>query len=170
MDRKNQDPEGSGPTCDCCEDPTVQNPDCPPVDCKKRYKALVLACIDPRMQKPVYKYLQDRDLTGKYSQVTIAGAAIGVVAPEFEDWSQTFWDNLSISLELHSIRKVIVINHRGCGAASAAYGYFKEGSKGETRLHCVVLAEFRRQLTERHPQLAVETLLMDLDGTIERLP
>jgi len=57
------------------------------------YEAMVLTCIDPRIQEPVWKYLAGRDLTGKYSQFVIAGAAIGVVAPAFKDWHKAFWDN-----------------------------------------------------------------------------
>ncbi len=139
------------------------------MDETNQYKALVLACIDPRMQEPVYKYLKKRKLTGKYSQVVIAGAAIGAVAPRFEEWHQTFWENLGISVNLHQIHKVIVIQHRDCGAAREAYGHFAPGSKNETRLHRAVLADFRGQLLKHYPQLDVETLLMGLDGTVEDL-
>lgn len=69
------------------------------------YEAMVLACIDPRMQEPVWKYLAARDLTGKYSQFLIAGAAIGVVAPAFKDWHKAFWDNLGTSIQLHRIKE-----------------------------------------------------------------
>lgn len=139
------------------------------MDQDSEYKALVLACIDPRMQEPVYKYLKERQLTGKYSQVVIAGAAIGAVAPKFEEWHQTFWENLEISINLHQIHKVIVIQHRDCGAAREAFGRFVAGSENETQLHRAVLADFREQLLKHHPQLDVETLLMDLDGAVEDL-
>ena len=36
---------------------------------------MVLSCIDPRFQKPVYNYLKKKKLTGKFSAFTIAGAA-----------------------------------------------------------------------------------------------
>ena len=49
------------------------------------YEAMILACIDPRMQEPVRKYAVEQNLTGKFSQFVIAGAAIGVVAPAFKD-------------------------------------------------------------------------------------
>lgn len=172
MDEKNQKTEGSRPACDCSDDPTAQSINCLPAACKKKYEALVLTCIDPRMQKPVYDYLNDkkkRNLAGNYSQVTIAGAAIGVVAPKFRAWRQTFWDNLSISIALHRIPKVIVINHRRCGAATAAYGSFHYGSKDEKRLHRVVLENFRRELAKHHPLLEVEILLMNLKGRVEDL-
>ena len=53
-----------------------------------------------------------KKLTGKYSSFTIAGAAIGVTAKKFKKWHSTFLDNLSTSIKLHKINKLIVINHR----------------------------------------------------------
>ncbi|MEO6447578.1 MAG: carbonic anhydrase [Gemmatimonadaceae bacterium] len=135
-----------------------------------KYEAMVLSCIDPRFQEPVSKYTAGRKLTGKYSQFTIAGASIGVVAPAFKEWHRTFWENLGASVQLHSIDKVIVINHRDCGAAKIAYGEAAFADRAvETKTHRDALAEFRKQLADRHPKLAVETGLMALDGTFEVL-
>src|SRR4029077_2749440 len=75
------------------------------------YEAMILACIDPRFQEPVFAYAQKNGLVGKYSQVVSAGAAIGVVAPKFADWHKAFWDNLAATIQLHNIKKVIVIDH-----------------------------------------------------------
>ena len=59
------------------------------------YEAMVLGCIDPRLQEPMHRYTARRGLTGKFSQFVIAGAAIGVVAEPFKDWRKAFWDNLA---------------------------------------------------------------------------
>ena len=96
---------------------------------------MILSCIDPRFQHFVCRYAKDQGLEGEYSHVAIAGAAIGVVALRFETWHATFWENLRISLTLHRIRRVIVINHRRCGAAEEAYGPFELDHAAETRLH-----------------------------------
>ena len=88
----------------------------------KKYKAMVLSCIDPRFQPIVSSYLKKRNLNGKYSTFTIAGSAIGVTAAKFRRWHKTFWDNLETSINLHKITKLIVINHRDCGAAKILNG------------------------------------------------
>ena len=49
-------------------------------------------------------------------------SAAGVVAPAFEAWHDTFWDNLDASIQLHEINAVIVIDHRDCSAVKIAYG------------------------------------------------
>jgi carbonic anhydrase len=86
----------------------------------------------------------------------------------FNDWHKTFWDNLGASIELHKIQKVIAIDHRDCGAAKIAYGEAKVANPQlETETHHAALTEFRKQVNERQPRLAVETGLMGLDGKVE---
>ena len=132
------------------------------------YDAMLLTCIDPRFPEPTFNYMKSRNMVGKYSQFTFAGAAIGVVAPTFKDWAKAFWDNLATSVEVHHIPKVIAMNHRECAAAKIAYGAEKvANAQIETETHKASLMEFRKQVAERQPKLAVETGLMALDGTVE---
>jgi carbonic anhydrase len=135
-----------------------------------KYEAMVLSCMDPRTQEGVRKAMLRRHLIGKYSQVILAGGAIAVVAPAFKDWHKAFWDNLAASVQLHSIKKLIVINHRDCGAAKIAYGADSVKTRDiETTLHRTVFAEFRKQCSEKQPKLAVETGLISLQGKVEML-
>jgi carbonic anhydrase len=134
------------------------------------YEAMVLGCIDPRLQEPMRRYTRRRGLTGKFSQFIIAGAAIGVVAEPFKDWHKAFWDNLAASVELHNIKRVIAIDHRDCGAAKIAYGADKVANpKIETETHRAALEEFRKQMAARQPKLKVETGLMAINGRFETL-
>jgi carbonic anhydrase len=125
------------------------------------YEAMVLGCIDPRLQEPYAKWTAAQGLTGKYSQFVFAGAAIGAVAPAFKDWHKTFWDNLAATIQLHNIKKVIAINHRDCGAAKIAYGDAAVAdAAAETETHRKALADFRTQVGEKQPKLEVLTGLM----------
>jgi carbonic anhydrase len=132
------------------------------------YEAMLLSCIDPRIVTPVYKYMGEQNLAGKYSQFCIAGAAIAVVAPKFEAWRPAFWDNLATSVELHHLNRVVAIDHRDCGAARIAYGDDSIANpQVETKTHREALAEFRAAVANHHPQLTVVTGLMALDGSLE---
>ena len=96
---------------------------------------MVLSCMDPRFQPIIYNYLKKKKINGNYSSFTIAGSAIGVTANKFKKWHKTFWDNFDTSVKLHNIKKLIVINHRDCGAAKIINGK-KEFSKiNETKVH-----------------------------------
>ena len=132
------------------------------------YDAMLLTCIDPRFPEPTIKYMEGRQMVGKYSQFTFAGASIGVVAPAFKTWSVAFWDNLAASIQLHSIPKVIAMNHRDCGAAKIAYGPDAVKDKAtETATHKAALMEFKKQVGEKQPKLAVELHLMAPDGSVD---
>ncbi len=132
------------------------------------YEAMLLTCIDPRFPEPSLNYMRGRGLIGKYSQFSIAGAGIGAVAPAFAGWHATFWENLAASIQLHHIPKVIVLDHRDCGAAKIAYGAEKVANATvETATHKAALAAFRAEAGRRQPALRVETGLMALDGTVE---
>jgi hypothetical protein len=60
------------------------------------------------------------------------------------------------------------MNHRDCGAAKIAYGAEKVANKQiETETHKAALMEFKKQVGERQPKLAVELGLMAVDGKVE---
>ena len=121
----------------------------------KKYEAMVLSCIDPRFQPKVYKYLKNKKLTGKYSSFTIAGGAIGVTAKRFKKWHSTFFDNLSTSIKLHKIHKLIVINHKDCGAAKIVNGKKKFNSVVENRIHKESFKKIKKVINKKFPNLKI---------------
>ena len=121
----------------------------------KEYQAMVLSCMDPRFQAKVFNYLKSKKLTGKYSSFTIAGAAIGVTHKRFKKWHSTFWDNLETSIKLHKISKLIVINHKDCGAAKIANNEKKFSSSIEDKIHKESFKNIKKTLKKKHPYLKV---------------
>ena len=134
----------------------------------KKYQAMVLSCIDPRFQPIVFNYLKKRKLNGKYSSFTIAGSAIGVTAPKFRKWHNTFWDNLETSIKLHKIKKLIVINHRDCGAAKIIYGKKKIDNFNETKIHKNSFTKIKNLFKNKYPNLKIETILAGLNKKVEK--
>ena len=128
----------------------------------KKYEAMVLSCMDPRFQPKVYKYLKTKKLTGKYSAFTIAGAAIGVTHKKFKKWHSTFIDNLSTSIKLHKIKKIIVINHKDCGAAKIVNGKKKFNSTIENKIHKDSFEKIKKVLTKKYPYLKVNFKILSL--------
>ena len=128
----------------------------------KKYEAMVLSCMDPRFQPKVYKYLKAKKLTGKYSSFTIAGAAIGVTHKKFKKWHSTFIDNLSTSIKLHKINKLIVINHRDCGAAKIVNGKKKFTSIIENKIHKNSFKVIKKTLNKKFPNLKIYFKILSL--------
>ena len=134
----------------------------------KQYKAMVLSCIDPRFQSIVYNYLKKKKLTGKYSSFTIAGSAIGVTAPKFRKWHKTFWDNLETSIKLHKIKKLIVINHRDCGAAKTMNSKKLFNNIIETEIHKKSFMLIKNKFKKKYPSLSIETILISLNKKVRK--
>ena len=128
----------------------------------KKYEAMVLSCMDPRFQPKVYEYLKKKKLTGKYSAFTITGSAIGVTHKKFKKWHSTFIDNLSTSIKLHKIRKIIVINHKDCGAAKIVNGKKKFNSIIENKIHRESFKKIKKILNNRFPSLKISFKILSL--------
>ena len=135
---------------------------------KKKYEAMVLSCIDPRFQPIVFNYLKKKKLIGKYSLFTIAGSAIGVTANKFKKWHKVFWENLETSIKLHKIKKLIVINHRDCGAAKILNGKKFFNELNEVKTHKISFLKIKRLFKKKHPKLKIETVLISLNKKVEK--
>ena len=129
---------------------------------------MVLSCMDPRFQTKVSNYLKRRKLIGKYSAFTIAGAAVGVTASNFKKWHSTFWENLNTSIQIHRIEKLIVINHKDCGAAKIVNGKKEFSLQNEMKIHENSFEKIKSNLKKKHPRLKVELNLMSLNGRIDK--
>jgi len=134
---------------------------------KLKYKAMVLSCMDPRFQPIVYNYLKKKKLIGKYSAFTIAGSAIGVTANKFKKWHKTFWDNIDTSIKLHKIKKLIVINHRDCGAAKIINGKKEFNRANETKIHKNSFLKLKKIFNKKYPKLIIELKLISLNQKVE---
>ena len=75
-----------------------------------------------------------------------------------------------MAIQLHQIQKVILLDHRDCGAYQVVLGedFAKDRAK-ETTVHAAQLDELRKRIGAQYPSLAVETLLMSLDGKVEKV-
>lgn len=134
----------------------------------KKFKAMVLSCMDPRFQPKIFNYLKKRKLSGQYSAFTIAGAAVGVTHSKFKKWHNVFFENLSASIQLHKIDKLIVINHQDCGAAKIANFKKEFNNKVETNIHKVSFKKLKSSLRKKFPKLKIEFNVMALNNSIKK--
>ena len=136
----------------------------------KPLDALLLSCMDYRLMDDVERYMAERGLADKYDHVILAGASLGAITDVFPSWQQTFWDHVDIAITLHNIQRVILLDHRDCGAFKVLLGETHTATPNiEKATHAEQLAILKQRINARNPQLAVETLLMALDGSVEVL-
>lgn len=130
--------------------------------------ALLLSCMDFRLMKHTARYMQSRRLTNKYDHIMLAGAALGALTDKFPAWNQTFWDHLGVAIDLHKIQRVMLLDHRDCGAYKVILGEdFAKDPPKETAIHATHLRRLSKMIQEKYPALKVELLLMALDGKVE---
>jgi hypothetical protein len=132
--------------------------------------ALLLSCMDYRLVDDLVRFMDSKGLTDKYDHVILAGGGAGATAEKFSSWNKTFWEHLQVAIDLHKVHKVIVVDHRDCGAYKIAYG--EEHTKDpalERAVHAAVLMPLALEIRQKYPDLHVETYLMALDGTVETI-
>jgi carbonic anhydrase len=130
--------------------------------------ALLLSCMDFRLMDDVEKYMSGRGLRNKYDHIVLAGASLGAVTDKFPAWNKTFWEHLAVAIDLHKVHKVIVMDHRDCGAYKVILGTdFGKDPAAETKVHRETLKKLEASIKEKHPKLEVELLLMSLNGKVE---
>ncbi len=131
-------------------------------------EALVLSCMDFRLVNEVGFVLNEHGLVNKYDQVILAGATLGVATDKYPAWADTFWNHLDLAIKLHSIKRVIAVDHRDCGAYKLAFNKdFGKSPDEETQIHTKVMSDFRDLVKRKQPTVEVELLLMWLDGHVQ---
>ena len=116
-----------------------------------RTEAIVVHCIDFRFQEYLDAWIDTNFGYGLYNRVSLAGGIL-----DFE----TVLKQVKISLDLHSIKKAVLINHEDCGAY---------GKAGDYARHKSDLQEAKQKLEALFPHLKVETYYLRIGGEFERL-
>ncbi|HCM38288.1 MAG: hypothetical protein UV61_C0021G0009 [Candidatus Gottesmanbacteria bacterium GW2011_GWB1_43_11] len=112
---------------------------------------LVATCIDFRFQKAFEAWMNREVGVGNYDRVAWAGGVKDL---------GSLLNQLDISVRLHHIQKVILVNHEDCGAYGAA---------GTLAKHEEDLQAAATKIAELYPQLQVELYFARLNGNIEKV-
>lgn len=113
--------------------------------------ALIVTCIDFRIQKFIEDWLNSHLGKGKYDRVAWAGGifdSAGVIK------------QVDISVRLHSIKKLILMNHEDCGAYGQAGTYEK---------HTYDLINIKKKICKIHTKLKIETYYIYLNGEFKKI-
>jgi hypothetical protein len=130
---------------------------------------LVVSCVDFRLRDEVADLCNVHlGLLDDYDEIALPGAALGLDAPQYDHWKRTIHDVVDLVKDLHHIEKIVLIDHRGCGAYKLLKGKDAVSTKdNEYQAHKKVLLQVKSQLKAKFPKLEVYTLLMGLDGVVE---
>lgn len=131
---------------------------------------LLLTCMDYRLVDSIPEYMNKRGLHGKYDHVVLAGASLGALTDKQPAWAETFWGHLDVAIKLHHVHRVMIMDHRDCGAYKVFLG--EEAVKDEAaefKSHVAQLYRLRGAVLVKHPHMEVELGLMALDGSVTQV-
>jgi hypothetical protein len=130
-------------------------------------EALLLTCMDFRLQNETVAYMDRRGLRDKYDHIVLAGASLGVLTDQRPEWGMVFWDHLETAIALHHVRKVIVLDHLDCGAYKLFLGEAAvRDPVSELTAHSQRLRLLRSSINQQNSMLEVELGVMALDGSV----
>jgi len=129
---------------------------------------LLLQCMDSRYPQRTLQTMDSLGLRGKYDQLILAGASLGVIhKPE---WQTTFFDQLAFAIKEHGVSQVLILDHRDCGA----YKHFlkppvtPDDPKKEKKAHVKISKKAIKVIRAKFPQLtAVRCLLLPIEDIEE---
>ena len=131
---------------------------------------LLLTCMDYRLLGDVAAYMDGRGLRKGYDQVILAGASLGALTDKRPAWGRTFFEHLEVAIQLHKVKKVMVIDHKDCGAYRTFLGEEAVSTpEKELKAHEHYLRKLRAAIKQRHSDLEVELGLMSLDGKVQTI-
>lgn len=112
---------------------------------------LLLTCMDSRYPHMILDTMDSLGLRGKYDQLILAGASLGVMHKN--EWKETFLDQLGFALEHHHVSQVFILDHRDCGAYKYFLGVTSDDPAKEREAHLDVCKAAVGVIVERFPQL-----------------
>ena len=75
--------------------------------------------------------------------------------------------HFQLSPKLHHIKKLIVINHRDCGAAKIINGKKIFSNDIETNIHRDSLQKIKKLFKKKYPRLSIELNIISLNKKVE---
>jgi carbonic anhydrase len=138
---------------------------------KEIHKAdvLLLTCMDFRFFVLIGREMAVR--RKRYDHVILAGAALGAVVekPPKPHWRQYFFEHLDLSWRLHHIERIIIMEHRGCGAYEE-FGLLrpKPDPNYERDVHKEQVEKLARLIPDV-PGLPVDSFLLTLPDRVDPL-
>lgn len=110
--------------------------------------SLLISCIDFRIQRTVEEWAREHLGERNYDRVALAGGVKN---------RDVILGQVDISVRLHGIKKVVLMNHEDCGAYDA---------EATEEKHKEDLHAFRLTLHARYPDCIIETCFVKLDGSV----
>lgn len=132
---------------------------------------LVVGCVDFRFVDELDQLMREvLHLKDDYDQINVPGASLFLVENGHPHWNKTLEEVVGLLKKLHQIKRVIFVDHMGCGAYKIIKGdSVMESPSTEEAAHREVFKEARAKMKELFPELDVYTFLLDFSGHVKNI-
>lgn len=131
---------------------------------------LLISCSDYRFQDEVTDFMTKRGALDKYDHVIISGGALGIDNILYPEFKTAFISQLKLLKKMHDIKMVILLDHRDCNMYKHVHTDKHTHDKdGERKLHHYHMDNVKKVILSEYPNMIVEMLLMNTDGSVETL-
>ena len=130
-------------------------------------QAIALFCMDFRFKDATLEYLKHDLGLADLDIAVLAGAAKNIADPTSPSDFETAMKQIQLSVKLHHIKKIVIIDHADCGAYGGAMAF--ANSEREREAHVVNLRKSREILREKFSSQEVELIYAALKGNEKRL-
>jgi len=136
---------------------------------RRKASTLLIACIDFRLRTETEIFMrEDLKLSDDYDEIAVPGASLSLENEQYPHWSKTVEDIISMAHSLHHIERIILLDHRDCGAYKLMFGEkYNTNRELETDIHKKIMARAKIAIQTKFPQLDGYTLIIGLDGVVE---
>lgn len=137
----------------------VSDPDC----VIKKADVVILTCLDFRFFVEISRIMEGI----KYDHLILAGAALGATWHEVPTWHDTFFAHVGLAIRLHQVERLIVMEHRECGAYGpricGGFGLLTANPdrEDERQVHWNQAKVLETQVRDRFQNLSVDYFLLE---------
>ena len=126
---------------------------------------LALSCIDYRLFDDTIEFLKKDCNVKNFDHTILAGSSLGFNQKKYNCWPNTFIQHVQLAIDLHHIKKIVVIDHDDCGA----YKLFYPDHHNERKLHIKNIKKFIKQMKKKFPDMIYSGYILHLDGSVEKV-
>ncbi|MBP7190351.1 MAG: hypothetical protein KA998_03830 [Rickettsiaceae bacterium] len=131
---------------------------------------LLITCSDYRFQDEVMDFMEKRGALDKYDHLIIAGSSLGIDNVLYPEFKKAFMSQLKLLRKMHEIKMVILLDHRDCNMYKHVHAEKHTHDKDSERsLHRYHMNNVKQAILSEYPDMVVEMLLMDTDGSVETI-
>ncbi|HPV70591.1 MAG TPA: hypothetical protein PKY08_01660 [Candidatus Magasanikbacteria bacterium] len=124
-------------------------------------KSLIVHCMDFRLGEAIKNWLNENHLLNNCDLVSLAGAVKGLINETNLKEAQIILKQIEISVSLHGISQIILMNHTDCGAYGGRESF--ESSEMEQDTHVRDMKKAKEVIVQNFPDLEIKLILAKMN-------